>query len=45
MNWNFKSKIVKEVLSFRVDSFGVSACVALILRQVDRAEIDCICLS
>ena len=41
MNKNIKSKNVREVLSFRIYSLCVFACVALILRQGDLAEIDC----
>ena len=40
MNWNIKSKTVREVLSFRVYSLHVFACEALILCQDDLAEID-----
>ena len=39
MNWLIIIKIIKEVLSFRVYSRGVFACVVLILGQADLAVI------
>ena len=40
VNWMIIIKIIRQVLSFRVYSPGVFACVVMIVGQDDLAEID-----